>query len=154
MKSFEYAAPKNVKDAVALLGDKWGETEILAGGTDLLTSMKQGIVGPKRLVSLKNIPELRGIKTDGDNLRIGARYLKNQRDHFDAAPVLCIPAYNAGPGAPDQWLKDRPGVDFDLWVEHIPYTETREYTKRVITSWFAYEILYGKGIPELPTRPL
>ena len=69
MKSFEYASPKTVKDATALLGDKWGETEILAGGTDLITSMKQGLVEPKRVVSLKNIPDLRGIKTDGGNLR-------------------------------------------------------------------------------------
>ncbi len=72
MKSFEYASPKTLKDATALLGDKWGETEILAGGTDLITSLKQGLVAPKRLVSLKNILELRGIKTDGGNLRIGA----------------------------------------------------------------------------------
>src|SRR6476659_2373919 len=72
MKSFEYAAPKTVKDAVALLGDQWGENEIMAGGTDLITSMKQGITAPKRVVSLKNIPDLRGIKSEGGNLRIGA----------------------------------------------------------------------------------
>src|SRR4051794_19858397 len=72
MKSFEYAAPKNLKDAVSLLGDNWGDTEILAGGTDLITSLKQGITEPKRVVSLKNIPDLRGIKTSGGNLQIGA----------------------------------------------------------------------------------
>src|ERR1051326_2284921 len=72
MKSFEYAAPKTVKEATSLLSDKWGETEILAGGTDLITSLKQGITQPRRVVSLKNIPDLRGIKTDGNNLRIGA----------------------------------------------------------------------------------
>jgi xanthine dehydrogenase YagS FAD-binding subunit len=72
MKSFEYAAPKTIKEAAALLGEKWGDTEILAGGTDLITSMKQGVAAPKRVVSLKNIPELRGIKTEGGTLRIGA----------------------------------------------------------------------------------
>lgn len=72
MKSFEYASPKTVKEAAALLGEKWGETEILAGGTDLITSLKQGITAPKRVVSLKNIADLRGIKKDGNNLRIGA----------------------------------------------------------------------------------
>jgi xanthine dehydrogenase YagS FAD-binding subunit len=72
MKSFEYSSPKTVKEAASLLGDKWGETEILAGGTDLITSLKQGITEPKRVVSLKNIPDLRGIKSDGGNLRIGA----------------------------------------------------------------------------------
>src|SRR5689334_18377791 len=72
MKSFEYSSPKTVTEAVALLGNKWGDTEILAGGTDLITSLKQGITEPRRVVSLKNIPELRGIKTEGGNLRIGA----------------------------------------------------------------------------------
>jgi CO/xanthine dehydrogenase FAD-binding subunit len=38
MKSFEYAAPKTLKEATALLGARWGDTEILAGGTDLVTS--------------------------------------------------------------------------------------------------------------------
>jgi CO/xanthine dehydrogenase FAD-binding subunit len=41
MKSFEYAAPKGVKEATALLSDKWGDTEILAGGTDLITSLNR-----------------------------------------------------------------------------------------------------------------
>jgi len=72
MNSFEYAAPKNLKDATALLGDKWGEVEILAGGTDLISSLKQHIVQPKRVVSLKNISDLRGIKSSKGAIRIGA----------------------------------------------------------------------------------
>jgi len=72
MKSFEYAAPKTLKEATALLGDKWGETEILAGGTDLITSLKQHITEPKRVVSLKNIADLRGIKAEKSAVRIGA----------------------------------------------------------------------------------
>jgi xanthine dehydrogenase YagS FAD-binding subunit len=72
MKSFEYAAPKTTKEATALLSEKWGETEILAGGTDLLTSLKQEITEPKRVVSLKNIAELRGIATEGKAVRIGS----------------------------------------------------------------------------------
>ncbi len=72
MKSFEYAAPKSVKEATALLSEQWGETEILAGGTDLLTSLKQEIISPKRVVSLKKISDLRGIKSEKNALRIGA----------------------------------------------------------------------------------
>jgi xanthine dehydrogenase YagS FAD-binding subunit len=72
MKSFEYAAPKSLKEATALLGEQWGETEILAGGTDLLTSLKQEIISPKRVVSLKKISDLRGIKSEKNALRIGA----------------------------------------------------------------------------------
>ncbi|HTG43271.1 MAG TPA: FAD binding domain-containing protein [Verrucomicrobiae bacterium] len=72
MRSFEYAAPKTTQEAIALLADKWGETEILGGGTDLLTSMKQEITQPRRLVALRNIPELGGIKGEAGHLRIGA----------------------------------------------------------------------------------
>jgi xanthine dehydrogenase YagS FAD-binding subunit len=72
MKSFDYAAPKNLKDAADLLSSKWGETEILAGGTDLVTSLKQGITSPNRVVSLRNISELRGINAGRGQVRIGA----------------------------------------------------------------------------------
>jgi xanthine dehydrogenase YagS FAD-binding subunit len=72
MKSFEYASPSDVESAVGLLGDRFGEVEILAGGTDLVTSLKQGLVAPKRLVSLKAIRQLQGIEASGDTLRIGA----------------------------------------------------------------------------------
>ena len=72
MNAFEYAAPRNLKDATELLAGKWGETEILAGGTDLVTCLKQGLTAPKRVVSLKNVAELKGIKSEGGELRIGA----------------------------------------------------------------------------------
>ena len=72
MKSFEYATPATLAEATALLADNWGETEILAGGTDLVTSLKQGITGPKRVVSLRNISALKGIKVQNKVARIGA----------------------------------------------------------------------------------
>lgn len=72
MKSFEYAAPKTLDEATSLLGERWGETEVLAGGTDLITCMKQQIAAPRRLVSLKNIADLKGIRTEGKSVRIGA----------------------------------------------------------------------------------
>ena len=72
MKSFEYAAPKTVADATALLSEKWGETEVLAGGTDLITCMKQQLTSPKRVVSLKNISELKGVQAKGKAVQIGA----------------------------------------------------------------------------------
>jgi xanthine dehydrogenase YagS FAD-binding subunit len=72
MKSFEYAAPKSLKEATALLGNSWGKTELLAGGTDLVTCLKQRITQPERVVSLKNIKDLKGIEKDRKGVRIGA----------------------------------------------------------------------------------
>jgi xanthine dehydrogenase YagS FAD-binding subunit len=72
MQAFEYAAPHSTEEALALLSTKSGESAILAGGTDLLSLMKERIHTPKRLVSLKNLSELYGVGSEGDNLRIGA----------------------------------------------------------------------------------
>jgi soluble lytic murein transglycosylase len=79
------------------------------------------------------------------NLRIGAKYLAGLRKRFGGAHPLAIAGYNAGPGAPEAWIEERPAWDLDLWVERIPYTETRNYVKRVWASTFAYQILYGGG---------
>jgi xanthine dehydrogenase YagS FAD-binding subunit len=61
-----------VAEATALLSAKWGENEILAGGTDLLTLMKERLHTPKRLVNIKSIKELEGISKTDAGLRIGA----------------------------------------------------------------------------------
>jgi xanthine dehydrogenase YagS FAD-binding subunit len=72
MKSFEYATPSNLKEATALLSDTWGSTEILAGGTDLVTALKQGLTSPKRVVSLRKVKDLHGIDSSRDEIRVGA----------------------------------------------------------------------------------
>ena len=72
MKSFEYVAPESVKEAVQSLVGTRGETEVLAGGMDLITSMKQGLTQPKRLVSLKNIPSLKRIEVSQEKVVIGS----------------------------------------------------------------------------------
>src|SRR2546425_1777621 len=73
MRAFEYASPTTKEQAVGLLGNNWTDADVLAGGTDLLALMKDDIVAPKRLVSIKDIRELRGITLGSDrSLRIGA----------------------------------------------------------------------------------
>jgi xanthine dehydrogenase YagS FAD-binding subunit len=72
MKSFEYAAPNKLKEASDLLGKRWGETEILAGGTDLVTCLKQGLTAPRRLVSLRNLSELAQIKASRKGIEVGS----------------------------------------------------------------------------------
>ena len=72
MQSFAYANPATVQEAVALLSAKWGEADVLAGGTDLLSLMKEHLHTPKRVVNIKNIKELEGISKTDAGLRIGA----------------------------------------------------------------------------------
>lgn len=73
MRAFEYASPTTKQQAVGLLSSRWGETEVLAGGTDLLSLMKDEVVSPKRLVNIKQIRELQGITFNPKTgLRLGA----------------------------------------------------------------------------------
>ncbi len=72
MRAFEYASPASVPEALDLLGASWGESEVLAGGSDLLALMKDDVVTPRRLVNIKEIRELRGIRPAASGLTIGA----------------------------------------------------------------------------------
>jgi xanthine dehydrogenase YagS FAD-binding subunit len=73
MKAFEYASPTTKEQAVSLLGAQWGETEILAGGTDLLSLMKDYLSTPKRVVNIKEIKEFQGVRyAAATGLRLGA----------------------------------------------------------------------------------
>ncbi len=76
------------------------------------------------------------------NIALGSKVLRSYSDRFPDNPLLGIPSYNAGPGRPKRWLKERPELDFDVWVEMIPFRETRRYTKRVLASRGAYTVLY------------
>lgn len=72
MQAFAYASPTTIQEAVALLADRWGVADILAGGTDLLNLLKDYIHTPQRVVNIKNIKELGGINKTAAGLRIGA----------------------------------------------------------------------------------
>jgi soluble lytic murein transglycosylase len=85
------------------------------------------------------------LKRPSVNIPLGARVLGKYTEQFPEDPLLAIAAYNAGPGAAKRWRKDRGGVSFDLWVELIPYVETRRYIKRVLGSAAVYAIVYDEG---------
>ena len=69
MRPFEYASPRTKEQAVALLS---ANAAVLAGGTDLLALMKDEIVTPKRLVNIKDIDGLRGVRAGATGLSIGS----------------------------------------------------------------------------------
>jgi len=72
VRAFEYVRPRSRQQAAELLGATWGDTEILAGGSDLLALMKDDVVHPRRLVDIKEIPELHAIRAAGAGLSVGA----------------------------------------------------------------------------------
>ena len=79
------------------------------------------------------------------SIALGTRLLSSLRASFPANPALAIAAYNGGSRAVRRWLDERGGDDFDVFVERIPFEETRAYLKRVLSSQAAYAYLYAPG---------
>src|SRR3954453_9223795 len=72
MKNFALYRPTTAEQAVGLLENRWGNTELLAGGTDLLDLQKEYVAQPTKVVSLTGINALGTIQVDDKNARIGA----------------------------------------------------------------------------------
>jgi soluble lytic murein transglycosylase len=88
------------------------------------------------------------------SIALGAKLLASLRTSFAGNPALAIAAYNSGSGSVHRWLGERGGDDFDVFVERIPFDETRNYLKRVLASEAAYAFLYApKTLDELLALP-
>ncbi len=68
------------------------------------------------------------------NIRLGTSYLGQMAKRYSGNPVLATAAYNAGPHRVDRWLPDDGSVDARVWIENIPFNETRKYVKRVLAA--------------------
>lgn len=84
-----------------------------------------------------------------DNVRIGVAELASAVNRFDHQVPLAIAAYNAGVARVERWRRETGPIDFDLWVEKIPFDETRNYVRRVL-SHFAHYRYVATGEAELP----
>jgi carbon-monoxide dehydrogenase medium subunit len=80
--SFDYVAPSTVDDAVRSLAEAGEDAKVLAGGQSLLPVLRMRLAAPTKLIDLGRIPELRGVREDGDSLVIGAMttHYEVQRD--------------------------------------------------------------------------
>ena len=87
-----------------------------------------------------------------DNVRFGTTYLRDLLDRFDNNPVLVSGAYNAGPNAVDRWLDQRPTGDPAIWVETLPYFETRDYIPRVLAFATIYDWRLGRPVTRISSR--
>ncbi|WP_370458845.1 transglycosylase SLT domain-containing protein [Aggregicoccus sp. 17bor-14] len=99
-------------------------------GAAIAEQLKEGFSAPDELFS----PER--------NIRYGAWYLGALMKRF-GHPALAAAAYNAGPSATLRWTRERGALPIDLFVEAIPYRETRGYVKQVVGDLYLYHSLYG-----------
>jgi soluble lytic murein transglycosylase len=75
------------------------------------------------------------------NVQLGSRYLSQLMEQFDDNRILAAAAYNAGPNRVKRWLEEtgETPVPLDIWIETIPFGETRGYVQNVLT----YSVIYG-----------
>jgi soluble lytic murein transglycosylase len=82
--------------------------------------------------------------TDRDtNIAIGTGYLKLVLDSFGGSMPMAAAAYNAGPGRPRLWRGQTgsPTVEAAIWAENVPFAETRDYVKKVLSNTTSYAAL-------------
>jgi soluble lytic murein transglycosylase len=94
----------------------------------------------------ERVPRGEELKLPGPNVTLGAATLRELVDQFGGQTPLGLAGYNAGPNAARRWLPGRP-VDADVWIENIPYNETRSYVQRVLWHSVVFDWL-REGEPQ------
>jgi len=90
--------------------------------------------------------------TDRDtNIKLGTSYLKLVLDNFDGSQAMAAAAYNAGPSRSRRW-RDGPVLEPAVWAENIPFNETRDYVKKVLSNATDYAAILGTQAPSLKSR--
>ncbi|HWR89840.1 MAG TPA: lytic transglycosylase domain-containing protein, partial [Dissulfurispiraceae bacterium] len=112
------------------------EARSIAGALGLMQLMPQTAqrFSKSGQVRLSRNSELFDVRT---NIRIGTAYMKHLLKAYSSLPVA-LAAYNAGEEAVREWLRRGDYRTIDEFIEDIPYDETRNYVKRVMTTYFEY----------------
>ncbi len=119
------------------------------GATGLMQIMPATARWTAKRIGLQYTPEM--IADRDTNLTIGTTYLKLALDDFGGSQALAAAAYNAGPGRPRKW-REGPVIEPAIWAENIPFKETRDYVKAVLSNASQYAALLTGQPPSLKAR--
>ncbi len=120
-----------------------------AGASGLMQIMPATARWTARKIGL---PYTADLITDRDtNILLGTSYLKLALDQFDGSEALAAAAYNAGPSRPRRW-RQGPLLDAAAWTESIPFSETRDYVKKVLSNATYYAAMLDGTMPPLRRR--
>ncbi len=123
-----------------------------AGARGLMQLMPATARRVARKIGLKGY-RLSRVQQPEVNAALGTGYLRGMLDLFDGSPVLAAAAYNAGPGRAHRWRDAAAPLEGAIYVETIPFSETRQYVKKVMANAMHYAALLGGGTqPTLRAR--
>ena len=86
---------------------------------------------------------------EAKNIEIGSTYLRQMYDRYDHNRILASAAYNAGPGRVDRWVQERDPHPADVFIEGIPFRETRNYVQNILAFSLIYSARLGEAQPFL-----
>ena len=87
--------------------------------------------------------EVNEMRSPATNIKFGTYYLKHVQDRLDGSPVLATAAYNAGPGRAQRWRSTAP-MEAAVYIESIPFNETRDYVRKVMSNAMYYARRFGQ----------
>ena len=118
------------------------------GASGLMQLMPATAKWVAKKMGLKHVGDLTEVDT---NISLGTYYLRHVLDTLDGHPVLASAAYNAGPGRARAWRPDS-AVEGAIYAETIPFTETRDYVKKVMSNASYYAHVFGQQAQSLKQR--
>jgi soluble lytic murein transglycosylase len=118
-----------------------------AGAIGLMQLMPATARSVARKMLKRKPPRTRELLEPDTNIALGSAYLKQMQGELGGSSVLATAAYNAGPHRVTRWLPARE-LAADIWIELVPFNETRGYLRRVLT----YTVIYEKRMGREPVR--
>jgi soluble lytic murein transglycosylase len=118
-----------------------------AGGLmQLMPATAKWVAGKMGLRRLGDVTEV------DTNVTLGTYYLKHVLDTLDGYPVLASAAYNAGPGRARAWRPDGAPIEGAIYAETIPFSETRDYVKKVMSNASYYGHSFSQQLQSIRER--
>jgi soluble lytic murein transglycosylase len=98
------------------------------------------------------VPTVTDLYDPDVNVTLGGQHLARLLERYQQRRPVAAAAYNAGEGRVDRWLRDSPGRSMDVWIETIPFRETRDYVKNVLAFTQVYGHLLDSPQPVLASH--
>lgn len=157
---WEYAYPKAYVPSVTKYAKEWDiPSELIWGIMRAESRYKKDVVSPVGALGLMQVMpgtgmrisqmmkeknfEPRSLLEPETAIKVGSRYLQRLDKKFEKKVPLVAAAYNAGPHRVRSWLATFGSLEMDEFIEHIPFLETRNYVKKVVSNVQVYSLLYG-----------
>ncbi len=117
----------------------------------------QMLIGTARLAAKRAglpPPTASGLYDPSVNIPLGASHIAWLLRRYDDVLPLAAAAYNAGERRVDRWIRESAGLSLDVWIDAIPFSETRNYVHNVLAFNQIYAARFGAGAPMLPNLDL